>query len=198
MLGGGLLLAFDQLAADARLAPGPIKGAPLAELAASRISGYRRVSDRLLGGGTDPAVAFGPYLVVWREYHERTTPSDWWEALVKAYIGDGIAADFLAEVISRLSLGERAAVARLLPDAKVEAFLQSELAGGIAADPVLGARLSLWARRLVGESVAQAGRIVQERPALAAVLGDEAAVGVVLRRLTTSNSVRMAAVGLNG
>jgi tRNA-(MS[2]IO[6]A)-hydroxylase (MiaE)-like len=72
----------------------------------------------------------------------------------------------------------------------------------IEADPPLAGRLALWARRLVGEALAQAHRVVAERPALARlVVGDGGAggqgdIGRMLALFTDAHEQRMAALGL--
>ena len=62
-------------------------------------------------------------------------------------------------------------------------------------------RLSMWARRLVGEGLSQAGRVAAERTGLITLLvgesGDSTAVQELFRRLTVAHTARMTAVGLN-
>ncbi|SHV74341.1 hydroxylase for synthesis of 2-methylthio-cis-ribozeatin in tRNA [Mycobacteroides abscessus subsp. abscessus] len=50
-----------------------------------------------------------PYVKTLENYHSLTLPRTWLEAMVKAYIGDSLAADFYGEVVDSLS-GESAAV----------------------------------------------------------------------------------------
>ena len=35
-------------------------------------------------------------------FHSHTAPSDWYEGLIKAYVGDGLAADFYREIAAYL------------------------------------------------------------------------------------------------
>jgi hypothetical protein len=71
----------------------------------------------------------------------------------------------------------------------------------LAADPKVANRLSMWARRLVGEGLTQAQRLAGERIALTILIvegsGDQAGVQALLKRLTAAHTARMAAVGLN-
>jgi hypothetical protein len=68
------------------------------------------------------------------------------------------------------------------------------------ADPTVGGRLALWARRLVGEALVQAQRIAVDRDALARLIvggvGDLTAVGELLARLTQRHGQRMESLGL--
>ena len=173
MLAYGELTAFDRLADDARLAPD-----------AGRPGGARRH-----GGRRDrplpPAAPTGspssastrtrrcrPFVEVVRHLPRRTTaPSTWLEGLVKAYVGDGIAADFYREVAEFLDPSTRELVLEVLADTGHADFAVREVRAAIQADPALAGRLALWARRLVGEAMSQAQRVAAERDALAAAAG---------------------------
>jgi len=64
----------------------------------------------------------------------------------------------------------RELVLRVLADTGHAEFVIARVRAAIAADPHLGGRLALWARRLVGEALAQAYRVVADRRSLAALL----------------------------
>jgi len=195
------LLAFDRMAADARLAPDLRRRAVLSEMAAGEINGYCRLADRLHELGTDPEDAMRPFVAALEDYHEQTDPRDWLEALAKAYVGEGIADDFYREVAEFLGAPDRELVLDVLHDSRYADFAADEIRAAIAADPKLANRLSMWARRLVGEGLSQAQRVAAERAALAGLIatgtGDFAGVTALLKRLTTAHTARMAAVGLN-
>lgn len=201
MLAYGELLAFDRMAADARLAPDLRRRAILSEMAAMEISSYRRLEQRLVKLGADPEAAMLPYVDALQAYHDQTQPHDWLEALTKAYVGDSIADDFFREVAAYLHQRDRAFVLDVLHDARYQSFAADEIRAAVADDSKTHSRLSMWARRLVGEALSQAQRVAAERPALAALLvantGDRAGVQALLKRLTQAHAARMAAVGLN-
>ena len=92
------LTAFDRLAEDARLAPTLAGRAALARMAAAEIGHHGRLTDRLTELGADPAAAMAPFVAALDAFHEGTRPSTWLEGLVKAYVGDGLAADFYREI----------------------------------------------------------------------------------------------------
>ena len=88
-------------------------------------------------------------------------------------------------------------------------FVIARVRAAIDADPQIGGRLALWARRLVGEALAQAYRVVADRPSLASLLsagGAEASgpaaelgdVGRMFARITDAHAARMTALGLAG
>jgi tRNA-(MS[2]IO[6]A)-hydroxylase (MiaE)-like len=195
------LLAFDRMAADARFAPDLRRRAILSEMAAREIDNYGRVSRRLQVLGVDPEDAMRPFVVPLQEYHEQTEPRDWLEALTKAYVGDGIADDFYGEVAALLHTPDRDLVLDVLHDTQHSDFAVQEIQAAIAADPKVANRLSMWARRLVGEALSQAQRVSAERSQLAGLIilgvGDQAGVQALFKRLTTAHTERMATAGLN-
>lgn len=201
MLGYGELLAFERMAADARLAPDLHRRALLSEMAAVEITNYRRLAARLEELGADPDAAMSPYIEALGAYHDRTEPRDWLEALTKAYVGDGVADDFFREVSAFLADPDRKLVLEVLHDSRYGAFAASEIRTAIEADPKLANRLSMWARRLVGEGISQAQRVAADRPALAVMIingtGDQEGVQALLRRLTQAHGSRLTAAGLN-
>ncbi|MEV4758702.1 ferritin-like fold-containing protein [Micromonospora sp. NPDC049559] len=195
----GELLAFDRIAADARLAPDLRRRALLSEMAAKKIGSYRRLADRIVELGADPGAAMAAYVDALQAYHDSTEPKDWLEAVTKAYVGDAIADDFFREIAGSLAEPDRRLVLDVLHDPQYDEFAGGEIRAAIAADPKVANRLSMWARRLVGEGLSQAVRVAGERDALTALVvartGGE--VSELFTRLTTAHTSRMAAVGLN-
>ncbi|WP_051366319.1 ferritin-like fold-containing protein [Hamadaea tsunoensis] len=189
------LLAFDRMAADARLAPDLHRRAVLCEMAAVEIGNYRQIADRLGELGLDPAGTMAPFVEALVEYHEATEPTDWLEALTKAYIGDGIADDFYREVAASVGPVDRDLVLRVLHANAYDDFARDEIRAAVAADPKAASRLSMWARRLVGEALSQAVRVAEEHADLVVLLGDGGAE--LFDRLKQAHGDRMAAVGLN-
>ena len=132
-------------------------------------------------------------------------PSDWYEGLVKAYVGDGLADDFYREIAAYLDADTRDLIIASLEDTGHGRVRRSTgCAAAIAADPRLGGRLALWGRRLMGEALTQAQRVAAERDALSALLAggvdrpglDLAAIGRMFTRLTERHTERMAELGL--
>jgi hypothetical protein len=162
--------AFFRLTEDAALAPSLADKAALGGMAVAEFSHFERIRDELERLGADPGQAMHPFTCPLDDFHVRTAPSDWLESLVKAYVGDGIAADFYRAVAEVLEPGPRALVLEVLADTGHAQFAVEHLRAAIAADPKVAGRLALWARRLVGEALGQAQRVAAERPALAYLL----------------------------
>jgi hypothetical protein len=201
VLAYGELTAFDRLAADARMAPTLHGRAALAAMAAAEIGHYRQLADRLRELGVDPEAAMAPFVVPLDAFHDSTRPSTWLEGLVKAYVGDGLAADFYREIAGWLDDPTRDLVLDVLSDTGHAAFAVREVQAAIAAEPTLAGRLALWARRLLGEAIAQAQHVAADRDALAELIvtgtGDIAGIGVLFRRLTDRHAGRMKTLGLS-
>ncbi|MDO3702674.1 ferritin-like fold-containing protein [Micromonospora sp. C28SCA-DRY-2] len=196
----GELLAFERMAADARLAPDLRRRAALGEMAAAEIGNYRRLADRLTALGVLPDDAMAPYVAPLQAYHDSTEPRDWAEAVTKAYVGDAITDDFLREIAGALAEPDRQLVLDVLHESRYAEFAAAEIRAAIEIDPRVAGRLSMWARRLVGEALSQAGRVAAaDRGALTALIaqGDQVDVQALFRRLTAAHTERMAAAGLN-
>ncbi|MCX4389346.1 ferritin-like domain-containing protein [Micromonospora peucetia] len=196
----GELLAFERMAVDARLAPDLRRRAALGEMAAAEIGNYRRLADRLAALGVLPDDAMAPYVGALQAYHDSTEPRDWAEAVTKAYVGDAIADDFIREIATALAEPDRQLVLDVLHDSSYADFAVAEIRAAVEADPRVADRLSMWARRLVGEALSQAGRVATaERGAFTALIAQGGQVDVqgLFRRLTEAHSRRLAEAGLN-
>ncbi|MQY16710.1 hypothetical protein SRB5_69120 [Streptomyces sp. RB5] len=199
----GELAAFERLAEDAKLAPTLADKAELAAMASAEFGHFAQLRDRLAEIDADPTESMRPFATALDEFHRQTAPSDWLEGLVKAYVGDSIASDFYREVAARLDSDTRSLVLRVLDDTGHASFAVEKVRAAIEADPRVGGRLALWARRLMGEALSQAQRVVAERDALSNMLVggvaegfDLAEVGKMFSRITEAHTKRMAALGL--
>jgi len=195
------LVAFFRLSDDAVLAPTLADKAALAEMAVAEFGHFQLLRGRIEALGTDVGEAMAPFVPALDAFHARTAPSDWLEGLVKAYVGDAIAADFYRTVATLLDSDTEALVRQVLADTGHSAFVIDRVRAAIAADPRVAGRLALWARRLVGEAFGQAQRVAAEREPLARLLADGSHqlgdLGRMLATLTDAHEDRMAALGLS-
>jgi hypothetical protein len=201
----GEISAFERLAEDAKMAPLLRDKADVARMASTEFDHFERLRERLEELGADPFAAMEPFTTPFEAFHARTAPADWLEGLVKAYVGDGLAADFYREVAAFLDADTRNLIIESLADAGQSAFVVDRVRRAIAEDHRVGGRLALWGRRLMGEALSQAQRVAAERDALSALLAggvdrpgmDLAAIGRLFTRLTENHSKRMEALGLS-
>ena len=167
----GEISAFERLAEDAKLAP------TLEDKVAIGADGERRVRPRRRAARPARPSSAPTRSRRWRRsapridhFHAHTAPADWFEGLIKAYVGDGLAADFYREIAAYLDTDTRDLIVASLEDAGQRRSSSTGSAAAIAADPRLGGRLALWGRRLMGEALTQAQRVAAERDALSALL----------------------------
>lgn len=207
VLAHGELGAFERLAADARMAPTIADRAALGAMATAEFRHFARLRDALIERGADADTVIASFAAPVQEFHARTEPADWLEGLVKAYVGDGIAVDFYREVAALVDPATSALVLEVFEDTGHAGFVQERVRAAIEADPRVGGRLALWGRRLVGEALSQAQRVVATNDALAHLLVgdfdggtgtgvDLAEIGRMFNRMTENHSRRMAALGL--
>jgi hypothetical protein len=196
----GELSAFDRLADDARMAPSLALRAEMSAMAAVELGHYQQLAARLRELGADPQEAMEPFVAALETYHSLTEPSTWLEGVVKAYVGDGLAADFYREVAEFVDERTRALIHEVLADAGRAEFAVREVQAAIGQRPEIAGRLALWARRLVGEAISQTQHVLADRDALMLLLaegtGDLSGVAALISRITDKHADRMTALGL--
>ena len=169
-------------------------------MAAAEFGHFQRLRDHLSASGIDPDAAMEPFVAPLDAFHDSTEPNDWLEGLIKAYVGDGLAADFYREVAASLQdVQTRELVLEVLADTGQAEFAVARVNQAIAAQPAVAGRLALWGRRLMGEALIQAQRVAVDRDALTELLvgqGELAGIVTLLNRLTDRHTARMAAIGL--
>ena len=197
----GELSAFDHLADDARLAPSLAGRAAMSAMAAVEFEHFQRLAERLRDLGVAPEEAMEPFVAPLESYHDLTAPVTWLESVVKAYVGDGMAADFYREVAQLADPGTRELIESVLVDAGRAEFAVSEVRAAVAAQPSAADRLALYARRLVGEAISQTQHVLADRDALTYLLvsgaGDLQGIAGLIERITSRHDRRMHDLGLN-
>lgn len=170
------LVAFTRLAADSALAPSLDQRLRLARFSAGAVARLERVFDRIRELGGSPQDEVARFAHVMDDFDERTPSSSWWECLLKAYVGYGVADDFCKAAAAGLDDAARTLVLEVLDGTRHADLVVSELVAAGADDPVLTSRLALWGRRLVGEALGVVQTLVQSQPGLARLVADGAAV----------------------
>ena len=200
VLAYGELQAFERLSLDAVLSPDLAGREAVTEMAIGEYGHYKILVEGLRARGADPMSAMRPFVDPIENFHKSTAPADYPEALVKIYVGDGIAADFYREVAQFLDDDSRQLVDEVCADLGHSAFVVPTVRHMITQDRTLASRLSLWGRRLVGEALSQSQRVAAEREAMGELLvgsTDLAELGRMFARLTDAHAARMRELGLN-
>lgn len=196
----GELSAFDHLADDAGLAPTLSARARMSAMAAIEFGHYQQLADRLVEVGADPEAAMAPFVAALETYHSLTKPSTWLESVVKAYVGDGMAADFYREVAEFADEATGQLIREVLTVAGRAEFAVREVEAAVAEQPAITGRLALWGRRLVGEAISQTQHVLADRDSLMRLLvegtGGLNGVSAMLTRITDRHEERMRELGL--
>lgn len=204
VLAYGELSASQRLAEDAAMAPTLASRVELGRMARAEFAHLEALIAHLEGLGEDAYAVMEMFAPMVEKFQNRTRPRDWLEGLVKAYVGDGLAADFYREISAFLDEKTGALIQEVCAGTGHSDFVIEEVRRAVQADPRVAGRLALWGRRLMGEALSQAQRVVAERDALTGVLMgggessiDLAEVGRLFTRITEAHSGRMAALGLD-
>ncbi|MCC9173196.1 ferritin-like fold-containing protein [Arthrobacter sp. zg-Y179] len=198
----GELSAFERMSSDARFSPTLHDRATLGRLAVHEYAHFELICARLSAMGVDPEEAMRPFQPSVDAFHDRTRPADWYESLMKFYVTDAISDDFYSAVASRLDAETNSLFQGLKATEQPGEILLGRLREALADDPRLASRLALWGRRLVGEALTQAQRVLIERAFLGGLFDDggqsavDAEIKSLTAQLTRNHSKRMSLLGL--
>ncbi|GAA1495648.1 ferritin-like fold-containing protein [Paeniglutamicibacter kerguelensis] len=193
------LTAFEHLSSDARFSPTLVDRETLARLAVTEFGHYELIREIIASRGMDAQEVMEPFMSSLDEMHERTKPGDWYESLTKAYVIDGVAADFYSYIASELTEESRSMVQSVkTSDANTE-WLKDRLQLAISDRPDRASRLALWGRRLLGEALTQAREIGEQYDYWGSLeeRGDRGQTMTALfARLVENHSRRMSKLGM--
>lgn len=201
-IGYGEISACERLTEDAGRAPSLADKLELLQLANAQFAQVTPILEGLRELGADPYEAMAPFRVPIDTFHEYTAPADWWESLVKAYVGDNLVRDFYREFAVHLDPRTRALITSTLVEDRSE-FIVDRVRAGIQADHLIAGRLALWGRRIMGEALTQTQHVAAERDTLSEVLAgdvigtlDLASIADIFGRITQRHIERMGRLGL--
>jgi hypothetical protein len=200
LLAYGEVAAFYRLTDEARMAPNLAGRINIASMAAAEMQHYEMLRDTLERRGIDIVPAMSRYASALENYHRLTTPSTWLEALVKAFVGDALAADFYMEIADILPEEVAGVVRAVLAETGHSQFVVAEVRAAVAASDMQRSRLALWSRRLLGEAITQAQYVLAEHDELVdLVMSGAGGLGQMTEffdRLQRTHAERMAQLGL--
>lgn len=201
VLAYGEISAFYRLAEDAKLSPTLRGRVALASMAAAEMSHFETLHAALEARGVEIYTAMEPFRRSLDAYHACTTPSTWLESMVKAHVGDGIAADFYREIADTLAPEVASVVREVLAETGHSEFVVHEVRAAVERSSLDKDRLMLWGRRLLGEAITQAQYVMAQREDLADLVisatGDLTNIAALFDRMQVEHAKRMAVLGLH-
>ena len=166
VLAYGEVAAFYRLTEEARMAPDLRGRISMASMAAAEMGHYELLREALESRGVDVVPTISRYASALDGYHRLTTPSTWLEALVKAYVGDALAADFYLQIANELPNEVADVVRATMSETGHSQFVVAEVRAAVTKSARQRSRLVLWSRRLLGEAITQAQYVLAEHDEL--------------------------------
>ena len=180
---------FTRLAAYSRVAPGTAQRMALARCAVQRLDACERLLARITALGGDADAAMSAFSHVLDGFDARTASTSWAERLLVPYLGYGVADDFCRMAADGLDDESRALLHDVLADQMPADLALHELDDVTVHDQVLGARLALWGRRLVGAALTVVQSVLESKPGMEHLLGIQR--GALYGKLTAEHARRM-------
>lgn len=200
LLAYGEVAAFYRITEEARMAPNLRGRIAMASMAAAEMRHFEMLRDALARRGVDVEQAMTGYILALENYHRLTTPSTWLEALVKTYVGDALAADLYREIADKLPDEVADVVRAVLSETVHSQFVVNEVRAAVSASGRQRSRLTLWARRLLGEAITQAQYVLADHDELADLVifggGGLGEITDFFDRLQRTHADRMSELGL--
>lgn len=187
------LMLFEALSRAVVAAPTTAAKAAIGQAADISIGKHRALAEEIARTGGAVAEAMEPYRAAADEFERRTRGADWYETVMTCYLAAGFLDDFFVRLAAGLPAGERDRIVAIYESESAEPFLAAELHSATDDNERLAARLAMWGRRLVGDTmlVARDALPLSDHHA-----GDEQRVEPVFTDLIATHTRRMDALGL--
>lgn len=131
--------------------------------------------------GLTPGQLMGPFDGCFDSFLLRTKPENWWEGLLRPLVVHGVSRDMIRLLSRGLPPADARIILGIFADDDADYQVGVNLVrDAVSADPRLGARLSLWGRRVVGEAFGIGSDLMKKFPNLGELLvkaNDDAAPG---------------------
>lgn len=125
----------------------------LARVAGVSLHKHQKLTDELRRRGHEPHKVMTPFTEVIDSYIDRIEVRDWHQHVLSIYLVGGLFDGFFAALAGGLKDSYRSDAVSILRDSTGRDELAELLSSEIAADPTIAHRLSLWGRRLVGDTL---------------------------------------------
>jgi hypothetical protein len=187
------LAIFENLSRVVRSAPTTEAKSALSRVAGLALTKHEQLSDEITSHGADVAEIMQPFVAEIDAFQRITQGNDWYESVTTCYLTSGFLDDFLVRLAPGLAGAAGQRVSEILSASTGEDILAKELLAAIERNPQLGARLAMWGRRLVGDTMLLARWML--RPSDNSD-SDEERIEPVFTELIAAHTRRMDALGL--
>lgn len=200
LLGYSALGSFALLSQDAAYAPELRERLVLSRMAARELGEIDVIENLVAEHGSDLDAVMASFRDIMNDFLVRAQPRDWWERLIRSYVGHNLLQDLVEDLSRGLPASVADSVAPCLARSGHDDYVVGLLQPVLDAEPQLAARLALWGRRVVGEALTLVARLFADHPDLAELLpADGEARGRVASltgRLQAGHARRLGRLGL--
>lgn len=151
---------------------------------------------RLSEEGGDPSAELRRVSPPLDEFVERVRGRDTAERLISCYLTSGFLHDLYRELVGLLPAVPKTKAEPLLDDAEEQELLRGVLASMFEADALVGPRVAMWGRRIMGDCILFARERFGLPRGAAAPEKEAELVESLLSHLMANHSRRMSALGL--
>jgi tRNA-(MS[2]IO[6]A)-hydroxylase (MiaE)-like len=187
------LMLFENLSRAISTAPSTAAKTAMGRAAELSMAKHRRLVDEIVRAGKDPSTVMQPFTRIVDDFERDTRGGDWFETIVTCYLTAGFLDDFFARLARGLRDETGKRVAAIFTSESGEALLAELLTTAIEENPRLSARLAMWGRRLVGDTMLVARSALRYSEDH---ISDEARIEPVFTELIAAHTRRMDALGL--
>jgi hypothetical protein len=187
------LAIFENLSRVVRSAPSTEAKSSLSAVAGFALAKHRGLVAEIERHGADAAETMQPFVAEIDGFQRITEGSDWYESVTSCYLTAGFLDDFLIRLASGLpgAAGDR--IVAIVEEDSGESIIVAELLAAIEKNPRLAARLAMWGRRLVGDTMLLSRWMLRPTDNHDS---DEARIEPVFTELIAAHTRRMDALGL--
>ncbi len=147
------LMLFEDLSRVVSTAPTTESKTSLSQVAGMVLARHHGLTAEIERHGADPAEIMQQYAAEIDRFQRVTKGADWYESLTAYYLVSGFLGDFLVRLAAGLTGAAGARVVAILEADAGESLVVTHLLSAIEKNPLLGARLAMWGRRLVGDTM---------------------------------------------
>ncbi|MGL4340779.1 MAG: ferritin-like fold-containing protein [Rhodoglobus sp.] len=187
------LMLFENLSKAISIAPSTAAKISLARAAELSMSKHRRLVDEIVRANKEPVATMEPFTRAVDDFERDTRGADWFEIVLSCYLTAGFLDDFFARLALGLPSEAAQRNAAIFTSESGEALLVTVLQAAIDDNPRLAARLAMWGRRLVGDTMLLARSALRYSDDH---MSDEARIEPVFTELIAAHTRRMDALGL--